>query len=57
MGDTLHYSGHKLDFESTVESMQIEHESVTDAEKDDSIGLKVSEKARGEDKVYKIIQD
>jgi hypothetical protein len=34
--------------------MQIEHKSVTEAKKGDSVGIKVSEKAREGDKVYKI---
>jgi hypothetical protein len=37
--------------------MQIEHESVTEAKQGDSIGLKVSEKVRKGDKVYKIIEE
>jgi hypothetical protein len=37
--------------------MQIEHKSVTEAKKGDSVGIKVSEKVREKDKVYKIIAD
>jgi putative protease len=33
VGDTLHFFGHTTDFESTVNSMQIEHKSVTEAKK------------------------
>ena len=57
VGDTVHFKGHSTDFESKVDSMQIEHESVTEAKKGDSIGLKVSEKVRKMDKVYKFIED
>jgi putative protease len=57
VGDTLHFIGHTTNFESTVHSMQIEHKSVTDAKKGDSIGVKVSEKVREGDKVYKIVAD
>ena len=57
VGDTLHYSGHTTDFESTVESMQIEHKFVTEAKSGDSIGIKISEKVRTGDNVYKIIPD
>lgn len=57
VGDTLHFLGHTTDFESRVHSMQIEHKSVTDAKKGDSVGIKVSEKARRGDKVYKIVTD
>lgn len=57
VGDNLHFKGHTTDFEVTVDSIQIEHESVTVAKKGDSIGLKVPEKVRTRDKVYKIIED
>ena len=54
VGDTLHFLGHTTDFESTVHSMQIEHASITEAKKGDSVGIKVPEKVREGDKVYKI---
>jgi len=53
VGDTLHFLGHTTDLESKVDSMEIEHKSVTEAKKGDSIGIKVSEKVRRGDKVYK----
>jgi putative protease len=56
VGDRLHFLGHTTDFESTVHSMQIEHKSVTEAKKGDSVGIKVSERAREADKVYKIAE-
>ena len=57
VGDTLHFLGHTTDFESTVHSMQIEHKSVTEAIKGDSVGVKVPERVRERDKVYKIVSD
>ena len=57
VGDALHFLGHTTDFESTVHSMQIEHKSVTEAKKGDSIGIKVPEKVRKGDKVYKKVTD
>ncbi len=57
VGDTLHFKGHTTDFELVVSSMQIEHESVTEVKQGDGIGLKVSEKVRKGDKVYKIIEE
>ena len=56
-GDTLHFLGHTTDFMYTVHSMQVEHESITEAKKGDSIGVKVSEKVRKGDNVYKIVAD
>lgn len=57
VGDTLHFSGHTTDFEYKVNSMQIERESVTEAKKGDSVGLKVPERVREGDKVFKIVTD
>ena len=57
VGDTLHFLGHTTDCESRVSSMQIEHKSVAEAKKGDSVGVKVPEKVREGDKVYKIIAD
>jgi putative protease len=57
VGDTLHFLGHTTDVESTVHSIQIEHASVTEAKKGDSVGVKVPEKVREGDKVYKIVAD
>jgi putative protease len=44
VGDTLHFLGHTTDCESRVSSMQIEHQSVSEAKKGDSVGIKVPEK-------------
>ena len=57
VGDTLHFLGHTTDCESRISSMQIEHKSVTEAKKGDSVGIKVPEKVRENDQVYKIIPD
>ena len=57
VGDNLHFLGHTTDLEATVHSMQIEHKSVREAKKGDSVGIKVPEKVREGDKVYKIVSD
>jgi putative protease len=57
VGDTLHFLGHTTDFESRIHSMQIELKSVTEAKKGDSVGIKVAEKVREKDKVYKIVAE
>ena len=57
VGDALHFLGHTTDFESTLHSMQIEHKPVTEAKKGDSVGVKVPEKVRKGDKVYKTVAD
>ena len=57
VGDTIHFLGHTTDFETTVRSMQIEHKFVTEAKKGDGVGIKVPEKVREGDKVFKIVAD
>ena len=57
VGDTIHIKGHTTDFVQTVESMQIEHEAVQTAKVGDSVGIKVKERARGHDLVYKVLDE
>lgn len=52
--DTIHVSGSTTDFEQTVDSMEIEHEAVEVAKKGQEVGLKVNERVRKGDRVYKV---
>ena len=54
VGDKIRIKGHTTDLEMTVDSMQINNEQVEEAQPGDSIGVKVSERVRGGDLVYKI---
>jgi translation elongation factor EF-1alpha len=54
VGDKLHFKGHTTDFEEVVGSIQIEHEQVEEAKAGDSVGIKVKERVRSHDVVYKI---
>jgi len=54
VGDTINLAGATTDFTQTVKSMQIEHEQVEEAGAGASIGLKVQERVRKGDIVYKI---
>jgi len=54
VGDTIHIKGHTSDFSTTITSIQIEHETVETAKKGDAIGIKVAEKVREHDKVFKV---
>ncbi len=54
-GDRIHIKGHTTDLELTVESMQINNVNVQEAKAGDSVGIKVSDRVRGGDKVYKVI--
>jgi len=55
VGDTVRIKGVTTDFRQRVESMQIEHANVENAGAGQSIGLKVTEKVREGDLVYKIL--
>ena len=54
-GDTIHIKGHTTDIELNVDSMQINNVNVNQAKAGDLIGIKVSERVRRGDKVYKVI--
>ena len=54
VGDRIHIIGHTTDLELTVESMQIDNVNVEQAKTGDAIGIKVSDRVRRGDKVYKI---
>jgi len=54
VGDKIHVKGHTTDLEMTINSMQIANVPVTEAGAGDSIGVKVSEKVRTGDMVYKV---
>lgn len=55
VGDKIQIMGSTTNFEQTIKSMQIEHENVTTAGSGQSIGLKVTERVREGDRVYKIV--
>lgn len=54
VGDTISIEGATTNFEQTVESMQIQNESIEEASAGDQIGIKVEDKAREGDRVYLI---
>lgn len=54
VGDRILIKGSTTDLEQVVESMQIEHKDVQRAEAGQSIGLKVNDRVRENDTVYKI---
>jgi len=51
-GDTIHIKGTTTDFTQTVESMEYEHNQITQAIEGQSFGLRVKEHAREHDTVY-----
>jgi len=54
VGDTIHIKGHTTDLEFTVDSMQINNVNVTEAKAGDAVGIKVSDRVRRGDIIYKV---
>ena len=54
VGDKIHIKGHTTDLELVVDSMQINNVDVKEAKVGDSVGVKVSERVRKGDAVYKV---
>lgn len=54
VGDQISIEGATTNLQQTVDSMQIEHENVKIANRGDSVGLKVIDRVRNGDSVYKI---
>ena len=55
VGDTIHIKVHTTDLQQTVDSMQIEKHSVSLAKIGDRVGIKVKDRVRVHDTVFKII--
>lgn len=54
VGDTIRIKGHTTDLEFSVDSMQIDNVNVEQANAGDSVGIKVSDRVRNGDTVYKV---
>jgi len=53
-GDTVRFMGANTDFTQMVESMEIEKKPVEKAEKGESVGIKVKDRVRPNDLVFKV---
>lgn len=56
VGDKIHIKGNTTDFVQEVESMQINHKDIKEANPGDDVGLKVKDKVRDGDKVFKVVE-
>jgi translation elongation factor EF-1alpha len=54
VGDRIHIKGHTTDIEMAIASMQIDNVNVNEAKKGDSVGIKVPDRVRRGDTVYKV---
>jgi putative protease len=55
-GENVLVEGHTTSFEQKLASMQVDHKPVKEAKKGESIGLKVADKVRAGDKVFRITE-
>ncbi len=55
IGDTIKIKGATTDFEQRIESMEIDRKPVPDASVGQAVGVKVKERVRPHDKVFKVM--
>jgi len=53
-GDKIHIQGHTTDMELVVDSMQIDNVNVAEAKSGALVGIKVTDRVRRGDTVYKV---
>jgi translation elongation factor EF-Tu-like GTPase len=56
VGDTIHIVGHTTDITQAIDSMQIENKNVQEAGPGADIGIKVKDRVREHDVVYKVVE-
>jgi len=56
VGDRISIEGAHTNFEQVVDSIQIEHQAIQVANAGDEVGVKVQDRVREGDTVYKIIE-
>ena len=56
IGDKIHIKGSTTDMELAVESMQIDRVDITEGKTGDLIGIKIPDRVRRGDKVYKVTE-
>ncbi len=55
VGDKIHITGHTTNLEMSIESMQINNAIVKEAKAGESVGIKLTDRARRGDIVYKVV--
>ncbi|HOE79554.1 MAG TPA: EF-Tu/IF-2/RF-3 family GTPase [Smithellaceae bacterium] len=57
VGDTVKFSGHTTEFTEVIQSMEVDNKQVQKAVAGQSIGMKVSDRVRPGDEVFKVTTD
>ncbi len=57
VGDTIHVVGTHTDFTQTIESMEIDRTPVQSVKSGDDVGIKVKDRVREHDIVYKVPEE
>jgi putative protease len=57
VGDTVHIKGHTSNFLQIIDSIEKEHHHVAAARGGESVGIRLTGRAREHDAVYKIIEE
>lgn len=55
LGDRIHITGHTTNIEMVVQSMQVDNANVQEAKAGDSVGIKVPDRVRRGDRIYKVV--
>ena len=56
VGDTIHVKGHTTDLTQRVDSIQLEHQPLQQAEPGQLVGIKMRERVRPHDQVFKVTE-
>jgi len=54
VGETLHFRGATTDFQQEIASMEIDHEKVESAGPGDEVAVKLKQRVRDGDEVYRV---
>lgn len=54
-GDLLRFKGHTTDFTEQIQSMQVDNKPVEEAPPGSMVGIRVKERVRENDEVYKVV--
>lgn len=57
LGDTLRFHGHTTEFQQVIKSMQVEHAEVEVAAAGTEVAIKLSQRVRPHDEVYRVTPD